>query len=285
MTRHEKPERGRGRHRQSRGRGATRPRSTSPQSTDRTTRTDGASVTRLRRPSRATRWWSLLVSAGAVATLVLLGGDWLIHQSFFSVSNLTVTGNVHESSAAVERESGLLSHPPMWGLNRAQVRRRLESFPWIDDVTVTQHWPHSVQIVVHEARAVALVQISPSAVDLVSDTGRRLGPAPAGRQLPQVVYAGKSTTWPFTTVARNAVTVAEQLPVAFSGQVRQVIVSGTGSVTLQLTTPLSFIIGPPTDLRAKFVSIASAIAKGTFAPGDVVDATVPSELSVTPPGT
>jgi hypothetical protein len=50
-----------------------------------------------------------------------------------------------------------------------------------------------------------------------------------------------------------------------------------------MTTPVSFLLGPATNLNAKFVAIASVIAHGTLAPGDVVDVTVPDELAVTPP--
>ena len=60
-------------------------------------------------------------------------------------------------------------------------------------------------------------------------------------------------------------------------------VDAQGNVTLQLTTPLRFFLGPATNLNAKFVAVASAIAHGTFAAGDVVDVTTPSELSVSGP--
>ena len=44
---------------------------------------------------------------------------------------------------------------------------------------------------------------------------------------------------------------------------------------------VTFILGPPTQLHAKFVAIASVIAHSTLRPGDVVDATVPGELAIT----
>jgi hypothetical protein len=77
--------------------------------------------------------------------------------------------------------------------------------------------------------------------------------------------------------------VASELPVAFGAQVREIIVDAQGNVTLQLTTPLRFVLGPASNLNAKFVAVASAIAHGSFVAGDVVDVTTPSELSVTGP--
>ena len=76
--------------------------------------------------------------------------------------------------------------------------------------------------------------------------------------------------------------MASQLPPAFSSQVSVITDDAQGSVTLQMTTPLTFILGPATDLHAKFVAVASVIAHSTLQPGDVVDVTVPDEIAVTP---
>jgi len=71
------------------------------------------------------------------------------------------------------------------------------------------------------------------------------------------------------------------LPPAFASQVSVITEDDHGVVTFKMTTPVTFILGPPTQLHAKFVAIASVIAHSTLRPGDVVDATVPGELAVT----
>jgi hypothetical protein len=50
-----------------------------------------------------------------------------------------------------------------------------------------------------------------------------------------------------------------------------------------MTTPVTFVLGEPTELRQKFVAIASVIAHSTLVPGDVVDVSVPDELAVSGP--
>jgi hypothetical protein len=116
----------------------------------------------------------------------------------------------------------------------------------------------------------------------VDALGADLGPAPLHADLPTLEFqSAKGPAWPYQHAGVAAAYVASQLPVAFSSQVSVVAVNPSGSVTLQLTTPVSFILGPVTKLRAKFVAIASVIAHTTLRPGDVVDVTVPSELSVT----
>jgi hypothetical protein len=42
-------------------------------------------------------------------------------------------------------------------------------------------------------------------------------------------------------------------------------------------------LGPPTQLKAKFVAVASVIAHSTLRAGDVVNVTVPDELAVSGP--
>jgi len=46
---------------------------------------------------------------------------------------------------------------------------------------------------------------------------------------------------------------------------------------------VSFVLGPPTKLKEKFVAIASVIAHTTLKAGDVVNVEAPTVLSVTGP--
>jgi hypothetical protein len=114
--------------------------------------------------------------------------------------------------------------------------------------------------------------------------GRDLGPAPLRANLPTLVYVDASkSTWPFERAGRSAAFVASLLPRAFASQVDDVTEDSHGSVTLKMTTPVSFILGVPTQLRAKFVAIASVISHSTLGAGDVVNVTVPDELAVSGP--
>lgn len=233
-----------------------------------------------------------VVVIGVVASTLAVGTQWALRQSYFRVQHVTVVGLRHESTAAVLSASGLELHPSMIGLNEAAIRRRLARFPWIDTVTITKHWPHSVVVVVHESVAVA-VAFHGHVLDFVSENGRALGPAPLRANLPTLEYVTSSTatttstaattSWPFAHAGRAAAYVASRLPRAFAPQVSVITDDPHGSVTLKMTTPVTFVLGPPTDLHAKFVAIASVIAHSTLAPGDVVDVTVPDELAVTPP--
>jgi cell division protein FtsQ len=249
-------------------------------------RQDEATPVRSARPPRRkvrrlTKW---LVSVGVVATLAVFGAQWLLHQSNFRVQHVTITGNRHESAAAILGRSGLGDHPSMIALNESKIIKRLETFSWVHRVSVTKKWPNTVVLNVQENVAVAVAFTSKHVLEFVDAEGQPLGVAPLHVNLPTLSYLEPtSATWPFTKAGRGAAYVASQLPRAFTTQVATITDDAGGSVVLKMTTPVTFVLGPPIDLHAKFVAIASVISHSTLVPGDVVDVTVPDELAVTPP--
>jgi len=60
-------------------------------------------------------------------------------------------------------------------------------------------------------------------------------------------------------------------------------VNRVGWVTLHLDTPVSFVLGPASDLSQKYEDVASVIARTTLHIGDVVDVSVPQAMTVTGP--
>jgi cell division septal protein FtsQ len=234
-----------------------------------------------RRASRLTKW---LIALGLLVTALAFGAQWTLRQSYFRVQHVTFTGLRHEGVVAVLAASGLESHPSMLGLNDATIEKNLSAFPWINSVSITQHWPNSVVVQVTESVAVAVAFTSGHHLAFVDAAGRELGPAPLNANLPTLQYVHPTNaTWPYEVAGRSAARVASQLPRAFSPQVSVISEDAAGNVTLHMTTPVTFLLGPATNLHAKFVAIASVIAHSTLVPGDVVDVTVPDELAITPP--
>lgn len=216
-----------------------------------------------------------------IAASATLGGRWLLEQPLFRVQHVTVIGLHHESLNQVLAASGLQSHPSMLDVSSTAIRHKLESFAWIEGVTVHKHWPNSIVIDVSETHPVAVAFAAGHALRYVDERGRDLGPAPLHANLPTLLYVGpRRSSWPYAGAALGSAQVASQLPPAFSHQVSVITENSRGSVRLEMTTPVTFILGPPTNLQAKFVAVASVIAHSTLSPGDVVDVTVPDELSV-----
>ena len=239
-----------------------------------------------RRSPRPRRPLVRLVRFVAITALVIatLGaaGEWVLHQSYFRVQHITFVGVRHEPLALVIAASGLESHPTMLAVNSATLKSNLAQFAWIDSVHLVKHWPNTVVVTVHEGTAVAVAFNDKHVLQFVDQYGRDLGAAPLRANLPTLEYVRpRNSLWPFARAGRSAAYVASQLPPAFASQVSVVTEDDHGVVTLKMTTPVTFIVGTPTQLHAKFVAIASVIAHSTLRPGDVVDVTVPGELAVT----
>ncbi len=234
-------------------------------------------------PRRRRRRW-VLASGVVVAAALAVAVPWVLRQPYLRVQHVSFVGLRHESVAAVLAASGLAEHPSMLTVNDATLERRLERFAWISSVKLTKKWPNTVVVSVKESVAVAVAFGAHHHLEYVNAQGRDLGRAPLSANLPTLRFSGSSSqSWPFSSSARPAAYVASRLPRAFSAQVSVITESGRGSLSLTLTTPVTFVLGSTHKLEAKFMAIASVIAHSTLVPGDVVDVTVPDELAVTPP--
>jgi cell division septal protein FtsQ len=235
----------------------------------------------IRAPRRATK---VLVTIGVVVTVLAVGGQWALHSSYLRVQHVTIIGEVHESAEQVIEATGLDNHPTMLSVSSRTLAHDLSAFSWIKTVSLRKHWPNSITLRVHELRPVAVAYGPQHQLRFVSAGGRDLGAAPLNANYPTLVYVKPlRSTWPFSHAGQSAARVASELPVAFSAQVSSITVGASGAVTLQMTTPVTFVLGEPTELRQKFVAIASVIAHSTLVPGDVVDVSVPDELAVSGP--
>ena len=235
-------------------------------------------------PHRRRRWLPYTIASLLVLTSLGVGLNWLVHSSIFQVRHVVVIGLRHEARGAVLAATGLTGDPPLLDVSTSEVARRLAVFPWIGRVTVTKRWPNTVEIVVHERTPVAVAFDANHTLQYVDATGHDLGPAPLTVNLPTLEYLRpQQRSWPFQHAGFNAALVASRLPPAFAAQVAVITVDASGSVSLKLTTPVTFILGRPTDLTDKFVSVAAVISHAQLRPGEVVDVRVPGELAVSGP--
>ena len=226
---------------------------------------------------------TLVVLAVLSAVIVVASGvEWTLRSPLFRVRHVVFIGLRHEAPSAVLAASGLASDPPIIDVNAATLDARLARFPWVQSVAVSKHWPNRVVVRVTERTAVAVAYAPGHALVYVDAGGHDLGAAPRLADLPTLIYDHpRSGIWPFRVAGRAAAYVASELPPAFSSQVSTITVNAAGDVTLAMTTPVRFVLGPATNLHAKWVSIASVIAHARLTPGDVVDVTVPGSLTVT----
>jgi len=225
----------------------------------------------------------LLITLAVIS--ILAAALWpLAHSRFLSARALRVEGNRHTPTALVLAVAGLSGHPPMIDVNAGSDAKAIEGLPWISSATVRKAWPDGVVIVVRERRAVAVVEVGHGVAEL-DRTGRVLadvGSAPAG--LARLMSVGTPGP-PGTTLKRAAgcLGVAAALPPAFAALVQAISSSPGGGVDLALSNGLGVILGPPTQLPAKFEDVASLLAGAALPVGSVIDVSVPQSPAVSPP--
>ena len=229
----------------------------------------------------------LWIFGGVVLLILLALGAWtLLHTRLFSATSVKVQGATQMTTRQVMAAAGLASEPPLISIDTSSAAAGVEKLPWVKKATVTLNWPHSVTISVSERRAVGAVAYQHRWL-LIDNEGRILT-AMKERPFnqPLVVPPKVPTAVPgrfFGNSAIPAAVVAGTLPPAFRSQVAAVLGHNDGTVTLQMTTPVTVMLGQATDLTAKYKDVASVIAGATLHPGDVLDVSVPQASTITGP--
>lgn len=227
----------------------------------------------------------LVVLVVALSAVTLLVGGWfLVHTSLFSARSVSVTGNVHETSAEVVSQAGLGSHPPLLDVNAGAVAARLEQLPWVRSATVHVSWPDGVHIAVTEETPRFTVATTAGQWESLSNDGRILGGSatrPPGLLLLTVPEPPGEPGTILSTKDAPGLRVASSLPPSFVGQVTGVTVEPAGWVQLALTTPVVVDIGTAVELTAKYEDVSSILSGATLHNGDVIDVSVPDAPTVT----
>jgi cell division protein FtsQ len=197
----------------------------------------------MRRPAHALRTPRSRRSTATIAVVVVVvalagaaaGGDVALHSRIFSATHVEVTGARHESTLKIESATGLLSAPPLLGLNTAAIAGTIEArFPWVQSAQVTKSWPQTIDIAITERRPVAEVRTPAGRWELVDVTGHRLGPI-GGQRLPRLLYTARPAAQRrpiLPAAATPGLLVAASLPPAFAWQVADVQVSAQGWVRI-----------------------------------------------------
>ena len=237
--------------------------------------------------SRRRKWWIGFGSLAGTVLAVLVG--WaLLHSSLFSVHALNVTGASNLVHDEVVAASGVTKGSPLISIDAAAAATSVEAIPLIKTAEVQLRWPTTVTIAVTMRTPVGFIASAGRFVR-VDRTGRvlsvsvnpptRFSPVPLEMQIAGVT-PGKPGSW-LPDRAAGAVKVATKVPPAFRGQVAKVTGNAVGTVTLQMTAPVTINLGTADKLHAKFSDVAAIIAGTSLHAGDVIDVSVPQASTIT----
>jgi cell division protein FtsQ len=226
-----------------------------------------------------------MVVIGLAGTALIVAAWFLLHSPLFAARSLTVTGNAHESAAAVVAQAGLASHPPLLDVDAGTAASRIEQLPWVRSAVVHVSWPDGVHIVVTEETPRLVVSVPGGAWKSMSADGRVLGVSaarPPGLLLLTVPQQPGAPGSVLPARDEAALRVAATLPASFVAQVTGVTVEPQGWVQLSLTTPILVDIGSTAELTAKYEDVSAILAGAALHNGDVIDVSVPQAPTVTP---
>jgi len=85
-----------------------------------------------------------------VMVAVVLALYYFSQSSFFSLEKINTTGLDHLSAPVVIKESGLVTGSNIFKVDLTMARRRLMSYPLVDDVKISRHLPNAVTINIKE---------------------------------------------------------------------------------------------------------------------------------------
>ncbi|MCZ7630473.1 MAG: FtsQ-type POTRA domain-containing protein [Microthrixaceae bacterium] len=121
---------------------------------------------RSRRRRMLLRWGS--VGVAVVCTLVVAA----LFSPLVDLDHLTVQGLEGEPAVAVREASGLVSGTAMFGVRPSEVRRRVESLPWVAHADVDARWPDTVTVSVTPHRPLAVMQTAHGSPEGARQGGR-----------------------------------------------------------------------------------------------------------------
>jgi len=223
----------------------------------------------------------VLAALAALVTIAALA--WPLAHSHFLSARVVVVGGAHETArAAVLAAAGLAGDPPMIDVRAGTAARAIEALPWVKAATVSLEWPDGVRIALSERRAVCAVADGAGWVE-IDRTGRVLADvpaAPAGLVHASLPGASAAPGRTVTPRALAALAVAAALPPVLRPEITLVEARGGGAVDLTLSGGTLVVLGPASQLGAKFEDIAAIVAGAPPAAGSVIDVSVPQSPTV-----
>lgn len=223
----------------------------------------------------------VLCALAVLATLAAIAWP-LAHSHYFSARVIVVRGAVETPVPAVLTAAGLATHPAMIDVHAGAAARSIEALPWVRRATVALEWPDGVAITLTERTAVCAVARGAGWAE-IDRSGRvlaDLATPPAG--LVRATLLG-ATPLPGRWVGAGsgpALAVAASLPSRLAPRVAVIEAQPGGAVDLGLVDGVRVVMGPATQLAAKFEDVAAIEAGAPPAPGSVMDVSVPQSPTV-----
>lgn len=224
-------------------------------------------------------------SAGATRLLVVLiivavfglGGALLYLSGAFPVKEVQVMGSQHLSQEDVAKIAAVPEGSTMLRVSVSDIKKRLESSPWIRSASVSRQLPDTLQITITERTMAATVEIT-STKDkqserwAIDEDGVWLMEIPdegteAAENVPSSVYADLERTFTISDVpygaapvagakctdkpVLNALKIVNGLSTSLANQITKIAATDDHNTTITLEDGIEISFGDAEDIRAK----------------------------------
>jgi cell division protein FtsQ len=209
----------------------------------------------LRAAGRRRLWWIL----SAAAAVALVACAWFTTRtSLLDVDRIDVQGTSVTAPADITAALAMGPGTPMLDVDTGLLAARVEALPFVDEVTVTRHWPNRLEVTVTERAAVALALTAPDQWVEVDAEGRVLGPAGSDSTLPRLsgLHAAGE---PGSFLAADATAPLELVGLSSGALDVQGVWRADGDLWLRLASGPVVRIGSGEDLGLKVVAAAALL--------------------------
>ncbi len=197
-----------------------------------------------------------------VLLTLVIGGWFLTRTGLMDIDTIDVQGATHETPDEVVAASGLRLGDQLLDIDEGAVARSVEQLPWVATAEVAKGLDGVVSITITERVPEATVADAAGGRHLVDASGRLLGPdegAIGGLVSLELVTAAE----PGQTIegADGAMAAIAALGAGTESRITRVKVEPDGTITLALNPQGVVLLGPPTDLQAKAVALATMLGQ------------------------
>jgi UDP-N-acetylmuramate dehydrogenase len=181
-----------------------------------------------------------------------------------AVSRVEIEGLTYGDRALVDSVAASMKGTSVLTVDTESAQRRLESDPWIAAVRIKTYLPNRVVIEIRERRPAAWFVGVDNRARVIDVDGRVLAVV-EGRPTEYLLVDGTGPNLVAGSIAdpsyRAAAQLALSLPAELAPIVENLGVSGTGEVTMTLTTGTLVNFGQPVDMRNKLVNVVVLVRR------------------------
>ena len=213
---------------------------------------------------------------GLLGALAAGGWIWLRDSSLASVDQVQIVGAGGPQGTQIRSALELAArNMTTLDVHLSALRSAVAPYPSVARIRVSTSFPHTMRIVVHERRAVAVLKAAGTSV-MVADDGTVLRDQTVDASLPTIVLRSVPSGSRVRGVALSEVRLLSVAPAALSARVSQVSSDSVHGLIAQLRNGPRIYFGDGGVLSAKWSSAGAVLAQPDSAGAQYIDVTVPA---------